>query len=98
MDYYHQVWKKISADPGNTVAEAIDGAKKAQEENFIYITEVFGTNSFLIIHTFDGSGSMCISIGVLVKCISKPNLVSTGSSFVAVQTSVTGFPLLTWAT
>ena len=40
--YYHQVWKKISADPGNTVAEVIDGAKKAQEENFIYITEVFG--------------------------------------------------------
>ena len=38
--YYHQVWKKISADSGNTVAEAIDGAKKAQEEKFIYITEV----------------------------------------------------------
>ena len=80
------------------MVEAIDGAKKAQEENFIYITEVFGTNSFLIIHTFDGLVSMCISIGVLVKCISKPNLGSTGNSFVAVQTSMTVFPLLTWTT
>ena len=39
--YYHQVWKKINAEPSNIVTEAIDGAKKAQEENYIYITEVY---------------------------------------------------------
>ena len=38
--YFKQIWDKIQSDPGNLV-EGLDGAAKARNEKFIYVTEDF---------------------------------------------------------
>ena len=38
--YFRQIWNKIQSDPGNLV-EGLDGASKARNEKFIYVTEDF---------------------------------------------------------
>ncbi len=38
--YYHDVWNKIIAVSDNRVHDPLEGVVKAQQENYIYVTEV----------------------------------------------------------